>query len=136
MSVPITNPAAERLVISLDFGTTFSGVAYAFNTPGKEADIVAIQDWPGEYFPLLRLHPLQLHTVIHRGRMGASNWVPILHWMSVLKVILREVILWASIPLEAIPLEVIQLEVSPLEVIPQAIVLVDNVHWEIIPRVI
>lgn len=48
MSSPITNPAAERLVISLDFGTTFSGVAYAFNTPGKNADIVAIHDWPGE----------------------------------------------------------------------------------------
>ncbi|KAI7775462.1 hypothetical protein LA080_006794 [Diaporthe eres] len=47
MSAPITNPAAERLVISLDFGTTFSGVAYAFNTPGIQADVVAIQDWPG-----------------------------------------------------------------------------------------
>lgn len=49
MSAPITNPADERLVISLDFGTTFSGVAYTFNTPGKKADIVAIHDWPGEY---------------------------------------------------------------------------------------
>lgn len=59
MSAPITNQAAERLVISLDFGTTFSGVAYVFNTPGKKADIVAIHDWPGMCFPFLRFPPLQ-----------------------------------------------------------------------------
>lgn len=48
MSAPITDLADDRLVISLDFGTTFSGVAYAFNVPGKKADIVPIQEWPGE----------------------------------------------------------------------------------------
>ncbi|KAJ0108760.1 hypothetical protein J7T55_011251 [Diaporthe amygdali] len=47
MSAPVTNLAADRLVISLDFGTTYSGVAYAFNVPGKKADIVPIHEWPG-----------------------------------------------------------------------------------------
>ncbi|KAK7697956.1 hypothetical protein SLS64_013043 [Diaporthe eres] len=50
MSAPVTDLADDRLVISLDFGTTFSGVAYAFNTPGKKADIVAIHEWPGKSF--------------------------------------------------------------------------------------
>lgn len=48
MSAPITDLADDRLVIALDFGTTFSGVAYAFNTPGKKADIVPIEEWPGK----------------------------------------------------------------------------------------
>lgn len=59
MSDPITDLADDRLVISLDFGTTFSGVAYAFNTPGKKADIVAIKEWPGElYSPSSLENPL------------------------------------------------------------------------------
>lgn len=47
MSVPISKLPDDRLVIALDFGTTYSGVAYAFNVPGKKADITSIQDWPG-----------------------------------------------------------------------------------------
>ncbi|ROV88754.1 hypothetical protein VMCG_10060 [Cytospora schulzeri] len=47
MVTPIAYLADDRLVISLDFGTTFSGVAYAFNIPGKKADVVSILDWPG-----------------------------------------------------------------------------------------
>lgn len=38
----------DRLVIAVDFGTTYSGVAYAFNVPGKKADVTSILDWPGE----------------------------------------------------------------------------------------
>jgi hypothetical protein len=37
----------DQIVIALDFGTTFSGIAYAFNNPGKEAQVVPILDWPG-----------------------------------------------------------------------------------------
>ncbi|KAJ4387858.1 hypothetical protein N0V93_008461 [Gnomoniopsis smithogilvyi] len=37
----------DRIVIAVDFGTTFSGVAYAFNVPGKAADVVSIMEWPG-----------------------------------------------------------------------------------------
>ncbi|KAG6355052.1 hypothetical protein INS49_004133 [Diaporthe citri] len=47
MSLPIDKLPKDRLVISLDFGTTYSGVAYAFNIPGKKVDVTAIQDWPG-----------------------------------------------------------------------------------------
>lgn len=49
MSAPPIKLPDDRLVIALDFGTTYSGVAYAFNVPGKEADVVSIQDWPGEF---------------------------------------------------------------------------------------
>lgn len=47
MADPTADLAEDRLVIALDFGTTFSGVAYAFNTPGKKAEVVSIMDWPG-----------------------------------------------------------------------------------------
>lgn len=37
----------DQLVIALDFGTTFSGIAYAFAKGGKP-DLVSVLDWPGE----------------------------------------------------------------------------------------
>lgn len=52
MADPTTELADDRLVISLDFGTTFSGVAYAFNIPGKKADVVSILDWPGKSYQI------------------------------------------------------------------------------------
>ncbi|KAI1750185.1 actin-like ATPase domain-containing protein [Xylaria castorea] len=39
--------AEDRVVIALDFGTTFSGIAYAFSNPGKKTEVVSIVDWPG-----------------------------------------------------------------------------------------
>lgn len=36
----------DQLVIALDFGTTFSGIAYAFPNDDK-LDIIPIHDWPG-----------------------------------------------------------------------------------------
>lgn len=48
MSLPAIKLPDDRLVIALDFGTTFSGVAYAFNVPGKKADPTPIEDWPGK----------------------------------------------------------------------------------------
>lgn len=54
MSGPTTRLADDRLVISLDFGTTYSGVAYAFNIPGKKADVVPILDWPGKSVQIRR----------------------------------------------------------------------------------
>ncbi|PQE20384.1 hypothetical protein CJF30_00001714 [Rutstroemia sp. NJR-2017a BBW] len=36
----------DQLVIALDFGTTFSGIAYSFLKGGKP-DLVSILDWPG-----------------------------------------------------------------------------------------
>lgn len=40
--------ADDRIVIAVDFGTTFSGVAYAFNVPGKTAEAVSVLEWPGK----------------------------------------------------------------------------------------
>lgn len=38
--------SSEQLIIGLDFGTTFSGIAYAFATSSKP-DLFTILDWPG-----------------------------------------------------------------------------------------
>jgi hypothetical protein len=38
----------EKLIVALDFGTTFSGIAYCF--PNKQNSRVApVQNWPGEF---------------------------------------------------------------------------------------
>ncbi|KAI0452962.1 actin-like ATPase domain-containing protein [Xylaria acuta] len=39
--------AEDQVVIALDFGTTYSGIAYAFSNPGKKTEVVSIVDWPG-----------------------------------------------------------------------------------------
>ncbi len=42
--------AVDRLIIGLDFGTTFSGIAYSF-AKGNNPEPVSILDWPGTYSP-------------------------------------------------------------------------------------
>ena len=37
----------EKLIIALDFGTTFSGIAYCFANQ-RDVKVAAIVDWPGE----------------------------------------------------------------------------------------
>lgn len=37
----------DQIVIALDFGTTFSGIAYAFAKGGGKPDLVSVLDWPG-----------------------------------------------------------------------------------------
>lgn len=37
----------DQLVDALDFGTTYSGIAYAFANDRKP-EVVSIMDWPGE----------------------------------------------------------------------------------------
>ena len=37
----------EKLIIALDFGTTFSGIAYCFVNQ-RDSKVAAIVDWPGE----------------------------------------------------------------------------------------
>jgi hypothetical protein len=91
MSAPTAKASKDRLVIAVDLGTTFSGVAYAFNVEGKKADVTPIQDWPGKLiysFPLrpplcycpvtlplvtssLRLSPIQNFS--KHGRCEASS---------------------------------------------------------------
>lgn len=55
MAEPLAHVADDRLIVSLDFGTTFSGVAYVYNVPDKKPDVVAILEWPGELVPPLTL---------------------------------------------------------------------------------
>ncbi|TVY30987.1 Heat shock 70 kDa protein [Lachnellula hyalina] len=43
---PKVYESEDKLVIGLDFGTTFSGIAYAFSNERKP-DLVSIMDWPG-----------------------------------------------------------------------------------------
>ncbi|KAI1084122.1 actin-like ATPase domain-containing protein [Whalleya microplaca] len=45
---PTSYESEDRVIIALDFGTTFSGVAYAFCNPGKKAEVIPILDWPGQ----------------------------------------------------------------------------------------
>lgn len=40
--------AEERVIIAVDFGTTFSGVAYCF--PNQENfKVAAVVNWPGQF---------------------------------------------------------------------------------------
>ncbi|KAI1374961.1 actin-like ATPase domain-containing protein [Hypoxylon crocopeplum] len=43
----IASESEDKIIIALDFGTTFSGIAYAFNNLGKRPQINPILDWPG-----------------------------------------------------------------------------------------
>lgn len=129
MSPPITDLADDRLVISLDFGTTFSGVAYAFNTPGKKADIVAIHEWPGElHLPEILQRPFPFMQFLHGHTRGVStrplsnasiSQVDYSTTESPMGVVSQAMMLLESIPLETVPLVIIQRELDPLEVIPQ-----------------
>jgi hypothetical protein len=38
--------AEERVIIALDFGTTFSGIAYCFPNKGN-SKVGAVLNWPG-----------------------------------------------------------------------------------------
>jgi hypothetical protein len=54
----------DQLVVALDFGTTFSGIAYAFANAEKP-DVVSIMDWPGMSVPQT-LWPMSLNELIIR----------------------------------------------------------------------
>ena len=43
---PSTHDAEERVIIALDFGTTFSGIAYCFPNK-KNSKVATIVNWPG-----------------------------------------------------------------------------------------
>ena len=62
--------ADEQLIIGLDFGTTFSGIAYAFPNSSKP-DLVSILDWPGETFPYL--HTIRSYLTGNLGLEGHSQ---------------------------------------------------------------
>ncbi|KAK8008221.1 hypothetical protein PG991_010772 [Apiospora marii] len=65
-----TEESDDRLVIALDFGTTFSGIAYCFNNPGKKPDPQCINDWPG-----LEGHSQpKVPTVVNYGEGGDADF--------------------------------------------------------------
>ena len=43
---PDTFEAEERVIIALDFGTTYSGIAYCFPNQSN-SKVVAVVNWPG-----------------------------------------------------------------------------------------
>ncbi|KAH7139869.1 Hsp70 family protein-like protein [Dactylonectria estremocensis] len=46
MNEPLTYDAQEKVIIALDFGTTFSGIAFCF-ADQAEPSVTSIQNWPG-----------------------------------------------------------------------------------------
>lgn len=46
LNIRRVSTSGDQLVIALDFGTTFSGIAYAFNNSAKP-NLISIVDWPG-----------------------------------------------------------------------------------------
>ncbi|EXK29750.1 hypothetical protein FOXG_11731 [Fusarium oxysporum f. sp. lycopersici 4287] len=47
---PTTSPSEDKLIIALDFGTTYSGIAYCF-TNQRDCTPVSIKNWPGAESP-------------------------------------------------------------------------------------
>lgn len=46
-SATTTLDTKDRIIIALDFGTTYSGVAYCFCNSSGKPDVVPVFDWPG-----------------------------------------------------------------------------------------
>ena len=75
LSSPNAVEADDRIVIALDFGTTFSGIAYAFCNPGKKAELKSILDWPGTLqcpWLLVDMACSFVARLILRGRVGRT----------------------------------------------------------------
>ncbi|KAI9768127.1 MAG: hypothetical protein M1839_004184 [Geoglossum umbratile] len=64
------NQQRELLVIGLDFGTTYSGIAYAFSSMSLESDPTCITDWPGREGQGLGKVP----TVMRYADDGSFSW--------------------------------------------------------------
>ncbi|KAH9205472.1 Hsp70 family protein-like protein [Leptodontidium sp. 2 PMI_412] len=69
-SIPTRNmyDPKNKLIVAIDFGTTYSGVAYAFAGVPKP-DVVPIIDWPG----LEGFHQLKVPTVTCYGDSSTNN---------------------------------------------------------------
>ncbi|KAI9271862.1 hypothetical protein BDA99DRAFT_557068 [Phascolomyces articulosus] len=73
-------PLSEyKVVIAYDFGTTYSGAAYAF-THSKQTEVFDIQNWPnkgGNFYPkvpTLSVYPRQNQSEKSSGRPALSEW--------------------------------------------------------------
>ncbi|KAI9647988.1 hypothetical protein NHQ30_002616 [Ciborinia camelliae] len=60
----------DQIVIALDFGTTFSGIAYAFPNDDKP-DIIPINDWPGLEG---HKHPKVPTIISYDSQVGGFTW--------------------------------------------------------------
>jgi hypothetical protein len=45
--LPPIDSTDDKLIIALDFGTTYSGIAYCF-TNQRDSTPISIKNWPGE----------------------------------------------------------------------------------------
>lgn len=63
---PMLFEAEERLIIALDFGTTFSGIAYCFPNQGN-SKVATVVNWPGS-FKLFCLEFLRNELIILHKR--------------------------------------------------------------------
>jgi cystathionine beta-lyase family protein involved in aluminum resistance len=48
----------EKLIISLDFGTTYSGIGFCFANQ-RNSQVAAVMNWPGMPMPVLPRAPTQ-----------------------------------------------------------------------------
>lgn len=63
MAHPTVKLNDDRIIIAIDFGSSYSGVSYTFNLPGKTPDVVPILNWPGMlYFPVFLLAASVCHS--------------------------------------------------------------------------
>lgn len=58
---PTAFEAEERVIIALDFGTTFSGIAYCFPNQGS-SKVATVVNWPGPWIFLLITFQIRLLT--------------------------------------------------------------------------
>ncbi|TVY90525.1 Heat shock 70 kDa protein 12B, partial [Lachnellula willkommii] len=59
----------DQLVVALDFGTTYSGIAYAFAN-GSKPTVISIEDWPG----LEGYQQPKVPTLISYAANGTFTW--------------------------------------------------------------
>lgn len=66
---PRAHDSDDKIIIALDFGTTFSGIAYSF--PNQEdTKVTAIMDWPGLEGESVPKTP----TLIQYDKSGSFKW--------------------------------------------------------------
>lgn len=64
--------AAKRIVIGVDFGTTFSGVAWAISTSNHSGDVEVISRWPN--ITGVKRHSEKVPTKLRRLGNGDLQW--------------------------------------------------------------
>ncbi|KAL7936393.1 hypothetical protein V8C35DRAFT_295382 [Trichoderma chlorosporum] len=69
MTSASTRSSADRLIIALDFGTTYSGIAYAFSND-KIGLPVSIDNWPGEE----GRRPVKIPTLVHYDSSDSNKF--------------------------------------------------------------